>query len=133
MSGHCEHCDLDMCGKYPLPTRGNIHGSKYAQWTGGHCPACAEHNRIARESIERATGATVLPQQVEFLLGADADRSRAKWMTEGVKVERAHIVEWLRRQPNLTTVVDLDADVRAQVPNVDADDFADAIESGHAG
>jgi hypothetical protein len=40
-SKHCDHCDPKRCGKYPMPSRGDIHGTMHAQWTGGHCPACA--------------------------------------------------------------------------------------------
>ena len=63
-SKHCDHCDPERCNKYPMPSRGDIHGTMYAQWTGGHCPVCrfiaaerakAERMRAIAESMPTVT------------------------------------------------------------------------------
>ena len=70
--GHCNHCDRERCGKYPMPSRGDIHGAKYAQWTSGHCPACAAADLIEAEVYRLADAWCWDASRVRDYVGDDA-------------------------------------------------------------
>lgn len=43
--GHCQHCAA-WCVALPPEHGSEPHESQFAQWMHGHCPTCAERERI---------------------------------------------------------------------------------------
>ncbi len=58
-SGHCRHCDRDKC----------VSGTHWAfdgyhvEWEDGHCPFCAESDRIALDLARRSAQQEALPPE----------------------------------------------------------------------
>ena len=48
-NGHCEHCH-EMCQVHEpdTPPQTSEHAGLHSGWLGGHCPACAERERIVK-------------------------------------------------------------------------------------
>ncbi len=63
MTGCCSHCEPDLC----VSTTHFPQGHWDANWEDGHCPACAEAERIAAECDARASNELSRPSAYRVL------------------------------------------------------------------